>query len=207
MKFYAFPPSPNCRRVAATLAHLGLEAENVLVDLSKGANRTPEYAAINPFRNVPALVDGDFHLSESYAIMQYLCDKVPGNSLFPAEPQARADVNRWMFWAASTLSRPTGDLSYERLVKPRYGFGDPDPKAVEEALERFHRCARILEAHLQGRPFLVGHGVSLADFTVASMLAYADATGLPMAEYPNLQAWLKRMEGIEAWASTAPRIP
>ena len=205
MKFFSYPMSPNCRRVAATLAHLGLEAETVLVDLGKGATRTPEYLAVNPHGRVPALIDGDFHLSESYAIMQYLCSKKPGNTLFPADARSQADINRWMFWAASTFSRPTGDLTYENLVKPMFGMGETDPAAVEKAQEGFRSLARLLDAHLADRKFLVGDGVTLADFTVASMLTYSEPARMPVSEFPNLQAWLARMETVPAWTATAPQ--
>lgn len=205
MKFYTFPMSPNCRRVAAVIAHLGLEVETVFVDLAKGESHRPEYASLVRTERVPALSDGDFHLFESYAIMQYLCGKKPENTLFPQDERTRADINRWMFWAASSLYRPTGTLTYENLVKPMLKGQQPDPKAIEEGLELFHTHMKVLEGHLAGREYLVGDGITLADYTIASMFSFAGPAKMPMETYPHVQAWLARLEADPAWKATAPR--
>ena len=76
MKLYSFTPSPNARKVAAVIAHLGLtDIEHVLVRLQKGEHRKPDYLAINPMGKVPALRDGDMLLWESNSICQYLADR------------------------------------------------------------------------------------------------------------------------------------
>ncbi len=72
MKLYGFPPSPNTWKVLATAHQMGLPLEVEFVDLTKGAQRKPEYLALNPTGRTPTLVDGDFKLGESSAIMQYL---------------------------------------------------------------------------------------------------------------------------------------
>lgn len=205
MKFFSYPASPNCRRVAAVIEKLGLEVETVVVDLAKGESHRPEYAALFATQRVPALSDGDFHLWESYAICQYLCSKKPDNTIFPRDEQVRADINRWMFWAASTFSKPTGTLTYECLVKPMLMGQQPDPKNIEEGLTQFHACAKVLEQHLGSQPYLVGTDVTLADYTVASMLAYAPACRMPLEQYPNLTAWLARLDQDAAWQATAPK--
>lgn len=205
MKFYTFPLSPNCRRVAAVIDHLGLEVETVFVDLSKGESHRPEYAAIAPTEKVPALSDGDFHLFESYAIMQYLCGKKPGNTLLPQDERTRADINRWMFWAASALYRPTGTLTYESLVKPMLLQQQPDPRAIQEGLELFALHMKVLESHLGKHPYLVGDGLTLADYTIASMFTFSGPAQMPMHQYPNVQAWLARMDQDRSWQATAPQ--
>ena len=82
-------------------ALLGIELKLQSVELAKGAQRTPEYLAITPTGKVPVLADGDFVVHESSAIMIYLAETKPGNTLYPAERRARAEVNRWLFWAAN----------------------------------------------------------------------------------------------------------
>ena len=78
MKLYGrFPPSPNTWKVRAVAAHLGIPLEIEFVDLTKGASRTPEYLALNPTGRTPTLVDGDFVLWKSKAIMQYLASQKP----------------------------------------------------------------------------------------------------------------------------------
>ena len=95
MKLYMHSTSPNVRRVRLTAAVLGLQLEEKNVDLAKAEQKEPEFLALNPNGAVPTLVDGDFVLTESRAIMQYLASKKPESGLLPRDEQARADVTRW----------------------------------------------------------------------------------------------------------------
>ena len=88
MKLYAFPPSPNTWKVRAVAAHLGIPLELEIVDLIKGGSHSPDYLAINPTGRTPTLVDGDFKLWESTAIMQYVASQKP-NSLWPNDARTR----------------------------------------------------------------------------------------------------------------------
>jgi glutathione S-transferase len=63
---------------------------------------------------------------------------------------------------------------------------------------------RILDAHLRDRTFLVGNSLSVADFAVASALAYADSAKLPLAEFPAIQRWYARMDDLPAWRDPFP---
>lgn len=207
MKFYTFPPSPNCRKVAAVIDHLGLEGvEEVFVDLTRGESRTPGFLAVNPNGAIPALVDGEFRLWESNAIMQYLCSKRPENPLYPSDPRGQADVNRWLFWLNNHFGIACGKLTYEHLVKPMMGIGEPDPRSVEQGLEGFHRYAAVLDSHLAGRRFLVGDQPTIADFAVASMLTYAGPARIPVEPYGNLREWLARMDEVPAWKRSEPAV-
>src|SRR5579883_2888675 len=100
MRLYHHPYSSNARRAAMAAVALDAPVELVFVNLATREQRKPEYLRMNPAGKVPLLEDGDFYLSESQAIMQYLADKTPGQTLYPAGLCARADVNRWMFWCA-----------------------------------------------------------------------------------------------------------
>jgi len=100
MKLYGFPPSPNTWKVRAVAAHLGIPLELEFVDLTKGQHRTPEYLALNPTGRTPTLVDGDFRLWESNAIMQYLASQKPNSLPPPSRRLAHirppiASTSRW----------------------------------------------------------------------------------------------------------------
>src|SRR5271169_1030692 len=97
MKLYGFPASPNTWKVRALASYLKVPLEFEFVDLTKGGSHTPAYLAINPTGRTPTLVDGDFKLWESNAIMQYLAGKT-ANSLWPNDTQKRADIARWQSW-------------------------------------------------------------------------------------------------------------
>lgn len=207
MKIYCVNGSANVRKVLAVADHLGLDYEPVELSFASGALRTDDYLAINPNAKVPALEDGGFHLWESTAIMQYLADIAPGGgALFPAEPKKRYDVVRWQSWDAAHWSPAIGAVVYERVVKALFGLGEPDDHKIANGLGQLERYAPILDAQLEGRDFVMGEGVTLADFSLASYQGLMEPAGVDLSAYPNITAWLARMNAIPAWAKHAPRL-
>jgi glutathione S-transferase len=206
MRLYFNPLSPNVRRVRLTAAVLGLELEERLLDFSKGEHKNPEYLALNANGAVPTLVDGSFVLTESRAIMQYLASKRPESGLLPKDEAARADVTRWQFWDASHFSPQLGTLAFEKMIKGMIGLGEPDAGKVQEALTNFRRFAAVLDKRLEGKSFVVGDTLTLADLTLASSMMYAAQTEAPIAEFPNLKAWHSRMTALDGWKKSSRRI-
>jgi len=207
MKLYGFPPSPNTWKVRAVAAYLGIPLEIEFVDLLKGASHTPAYLALNPSGRTPTLVDGDFTLWESTAIMQYIASKTP-NALWPNDAQKRADIVRWQSWSlAHWGAEACQPLVFQRLVKKFLNLGPPDQAAVAKATEAFNKEAKMLEAHFAGQPFLVGNTVTLADFSVATGILYAKEAELPLCPYPNLRGWIERVMALPCWRETAPQMP
>lgn len=203
MQLYLNVLSPNVRRVRLTAAVLGLSLEDKPLDLAKGAHRNPEYLALNPNGAVPTLVDGDFVLTESRAIMQYLASKKPEAGLVPRDEAARADVTRWQFWDAAHFSPALGTITFEKVIKPMMG-GEPDAGKIAEAFANFRRYAAVLDKHLDGKSFVVGAALTVADLTLAAPLMYATQAEIPVADYPNLAAWFARITQLDAWKQTAP---
>lgn len=202
MKLYYNPMSPNVRRARLTAAVLGISLDEQLVDFSKGEHKSPAYLALNPNGAVPTLVDDDFVLTESRAIMQYLATQKPDAGLLPQSERARADVTRWQFWDAAHFSPQLGTLAFEKLIKGMMGLGEPDARKVEDALTNFRRFGAVLNQRLQGKSFVVGDRLTLADLTLASSLMYATQTDAPLAEFPNLQAWFTKITALDGWKQT-----
>ena len=187
-----------------TAAVLGLQLEEKNLDLAKGEQKKPEFLALNPNGAVPTLVDGDFVLTESRAIMQYLASKKPESGLLPRDERTRADVTRWQFWDSSHFSPQLGTLTFQRVLKPMIGMGEPDAAKVEEALTNFRRFAAVLNKRLDGKQYVVGDSMTLADLTLASSLMYAKQAEVPLAEFPNIQGWFSRISSMDAWTKTNP---
>ena len=205
MKLYAFPPSPNTWKVRAVAAHLGIALDMEYVDLFKGASHTPAYLAINPTGRTPSLVDGDFKLGESTAIMQYVASQKP-NSLWPNDARTRADIMRWQSWALAHWSKEGCEpLLFQRLVKQLLNLGAADEPVVARGLECFNKEAAVLEAHLAKQSYLVGKELTLADFSVAAPLFYAKEAGMPLAPYGRVQEWFGRVSALPCWRETAPQ--
>ncbi|HET8936608.1 MAG TPA: glutathione S-transferase family protein [Polyangiales bacterium] len=207
MKLYTHPLSSNARRVRLLVHHLGLPVEEEIVDLAKGAQRQPAYLALNPMGKVPTLVDGDLHLTESYAIMIYLCEKSGRRELFPDELASRTEINRWLFWGANEWSPIIARLNFENMLKPMLGLGSPDPARVQEAEGAFKNLATVLDTQLKSRQFAAGNQLSLADFALSASLATAVPAKLPLAGFSNVQAWQGRIEALPAWKATAGAPP
>jgi glutathione S-transferase len=203
LKLYYNPLSPNVRRVRLTAAVLGLSLEEKQLDFSKGEHKSPEFLALNPNGAVPTLVDGDFVLTESRSIMQYLASKKPEAGLLPKDEQGRADVTRWQFWDASHFSPHMGTLGFERVFKGMMGLGEPDQGKIQEALTSFRRFAAVLDKRLEGKNYVVGNQLTIADLTLASSLMYAKQAEAPLAEFPHLQAWFNRICELDGWRKTA----
>jgi glutathione S-transferase len=204
MRLFYFPGSTNSRRAQLAAAHLDVSIELVFVDLAKGAQRKPDFLAMNPNGKVPVLEDNGFLLWESHAIMQYLADKTPGQTVYPCETRARADIDRWLFWNASTFQPAVSILTWETIVKGIKGLGGPDAAAVKRGEELVTESARVLDGHLKGREWLSGGDVTLADLAVATPLAFADQAKLPIFGFSNVQSWFERVRGLAAWKKTEP---
>lgn len=203
MKLYLNALSPNVRRVLLTAAALGVELDRKPVDFAKGEHKSPDFLALNPNGAVPTLVDGDFVLTESRAIMQYLASKKPESGLLPRDEAARADVTRWQFWDAAHFSPSLGTIAFEKLIKPMMGMGDPNAAKIEEALAGFRRFAAVLDNRLARKKFVVGDALTLADLTLASSLMYAKQTEVPIAEFPNVASWFSRITELDAWKNAS----
>jgi glutathione S-transferase len=206
MKLYGFPASPNTWKVRALAAYLKTPLEFELVDLLKGAQQTPAFLAINPTGRTPVLVDGDFKLWESNAILQYLASKNP-TALYPSDAKGRADVCRWQCWElAHWGAQACQPLTFENLVKKFVNLGAPDQAVVAKATEAFTKEAKMLDAHLARHKYLVNDTLTIADFTVAAPLFHAQGAGMPVASYANIGAWFGRVSALPCWSETAPQM-
>ena len=204
MKLHTFVGSPNCHKVEAVIRHLGLEVEIQRHDSRAGDLRKPEFLALNPNGQVPVLEDGGFALSESNAIMQYLADKASDSSLFPRDPQRRADVAHWQFWELAHFNAAFRVLVIETVVKPLFKRGPTNQALVDVALADLVRFTPVLEGHLRGRDFMVGEGITLADYSVIALEAYRPRVPFDWSPYPRINAYFDRMRVVEHWRSTAP---
>ena len=207
MKLYSVVGSPNCRKVHAAINHLGINVEFEYLDFFDGDLKKPHYLAINPNGMVPTLRDGDFDLWESNAIMQYLADKVPGNTLFPKDEKTRADIVRWQCWELAHYNKAFGALAFETVAKPKFMGAAPDPGIVSWAKNELSRYAPVLESHFNSRTHLIDKGVTLADYSLIHVEMFKEAIPFDWSPYPNINKYYERMRAVPHWAKTAPVSP
>jgi glutathione S-transferase len=207
MRLYHHPYSSNARRAVMTALHLGTDVELRFVDLMSGEQRTPDFLRLNPNGQVPVLVDEELVLWESHAIMQYVADRTPGQTLYPPEIRARADVNRWLFWSAYHFTPAVSILSWERVVKPALGAGEADPAAVHRGESLVTQHARLLDRHLEGRTWVAQGQLTLADFALATPLMTMAPAKLPIRDFRHLLDWFERVQELDAWRRTGADNP
>ena len=202
MKLYYHPVSTTCRPIMLLAADSGIDLDYQIVDLFTGEHMRDPYQVINPNRQIPALDDGGFRLTESSAILKYLADKT-GSPLYPKDLQQRARVNERMDWINTQLCR---DFAYG-FIYPQIFPSHRRPSAeVQEATlqwgkERAQGWLKVLNDHILGanNAYLCGDTTTIADYFGASFVALGEATGTDYAAYPNVQRWLGRMKALKSW--------
>ncbi len=210
MRLYHHPYSDNARRAVMTALHLNAPVELVFVDLQKGEQGQPHFLKLNPNHRVPVLEDDSFVLWESHAIMQYLADKTPGQTIYPVEIKARADVNRWLFWCGCHLTPAIGILNREYFIKRMIGLDGPDPAEVKRGEDLVREFGGVLDAHLAGRAWICGSALTLADLAIVTpftgLLATTAPEKLPIGPFANIQRWLARVQALDAWKKTVVAV-
>ena len=207
MKLYYYPLSGNSRRALLVAAHLAVPLERIVVDLPTGEHRAGPHLARNPNGHVPVLDDDGFVLWESRAIMEYLSDKTPGQTLLPMDAQGRADVQRWLFWCAQHMAPANTVLVFENFVKKVSNRGPANPSEIARGEALIAQYAAVLDAHLADKTWVAQDRLTLADFSIAASFALAGPARLPIEPYANLRAWLGRVQELDAWKHTAPALP
>ncbi|MBO9409346.1 glutathione S-transferase [Shimia sp. R9_1] len=187
IKLYRTPKSGHCHRVELMLALLGLPYETIDLDMAAGAHKAPDFLKISPFGLVPAIEDDGYTLADSNAILVYLVKTyAPDSDWLPADPKVAAEVQRWLTIAADNVySGPCA----ARLVTL---FGAP--LNHEAAIAKAHALFKVMEAHLADRNWLAADVITAADVACFSYIAHAPEGGVDLAPYPNLRAWIARVE-------------
>jgi len=188
MKLYGFGPTRSLRAMWG-LKELDADFEFVPVNLAVGEHRRPEFLRLNPAGKVPVLVDGDLVLTESAAIVMYLADKYREKQLLPADLNERAQAYRWTLFAVTELEQPLWRMTRHTFLYPE---AKRLPQDITLAREEFTAMATILDRHMEGREFIVGDGVTIADCVTAYLIDWANEQRL-IDDFPQLRAYLARM--------------
>ncbi len=179
--------SGNCLKVKWVADHLGLDHEWIETDIMKGESRTPDFLAMNPAGQVPAVILPDGRpLAQSNAIMLHLAE---GSDLVPADAYERARMFEWMFWEQYSHE------PYVAVARFQVRYQGRSPDALDAKLvERGYGALQRLEDGLDGRDFLASAGVSLADVALVAYTRWAGEGGFDLSAYPKVQAWIARVE-------------
>jgi glutathione S-transferase len=189
LRLHSFPLSGHAHRARLMLALLGLKAEVIDLDLRGGAQKQPGYLALNAFGQVPVLQDGETVIADSNAILVYLASKYDRSGQWlPADPATAAQVQRWLSVAAGQLLMGPARA---RMVKL---FGSPfDHAACQQVAAQLFV---VMEQHLQDRDWLAAAHATIADIALYSYTAHAPEGDISLEPYPNIRAWIARVEAL-----------
>lgn len=203
MKLYCDPISTTSRPVLMFIAEAGLDVEIVKVDLLAGGHQDPEFLAINPNGIVPLLVDGDFRLGESVAILKYLAIRAHSTA-YPEGLKPQMKVDEALMWFATQFHE------YFCLFTcyPHMGVPHDAPRELAAGLaayglEHSPRWLTVLDRHMLGdQPFVCGDRVTLADYLGLSFVLLGRVADFDFSPYPNIQAWIARMQARASYVPT-----
>lgn len=183
--------SSNVMKLLWLCAEAGLEHERRDAGGAFGVTKEPAYKARNPMSLVPTVEEADgWSLWESNSILRYLAAVEPGAAaLLPAEPRARARVERWMDWQLAHLTPPMTTIFFTYVRTPE---AERDWAATEAARQQSARLWRILDAQLEGREYMEGD-FSLADIALGPFVHRWFALPIERPELPNLRGWYERL--------------
>ena len=190
MLLYSFTITPNNRKVEAFVKHFDLAVDIHHVNFRLRETQSEEFLAISPMGKVPALVDGDFNLWESNAILTYLARVFPETKTLPTDIRGRADVDRWLHWQSCHLMPAMGALKTSE---------DKDLDSVKPLLG-------ILEPQLKDRDFLLGN-LSVVDFAIPAYLMTKIGRQLDYSDAPNVLAWRDRVSQLKGFIETQVKMP
>ncbi|MDE4139103.1 MULTISPECIES: glutathione S-transferase family protein [Rhodobacterales] len=201
IKLHCFGESGNAYKAALALELSGLEWEPVFVDFFAGVNRTPEFREMNVMGEAPVLEDGDMRLTQSGAIQQYITDKT---GKFGGAPEDKYEVLRWVLWDNHKLSSQAGMTRFLMNFLPE----DKRPDQVIGFMQgRLKAAYATLNAHLDGRDWIVGDGITNADLSCCGYLYYPEPFGFDRAEWPHIDAWLTRLSETPGWKPPYDLMP
>ena len=204
MKLYMHPVSMTTRPVRLFIAENNIPMEETFIDLMKGEHYGDAYTAVNPNRMVPMLEDGDFRLTESSAILEYLADKI-GSPAYPKDLKARAKVNEMMDWLNTNFYRDWGyGLAYPQLFPHHKRRSDEaQAGAIEWGANNSKNWLKLLNDHWIGpkNNYLCGNEITIADYFGAGLVTLGEVIGCDFSPYPNVQRWLGNMKKLKSWDS------
>ena len=203
IQLHCFGESGNAYKAALALELSGLDWAPVFVDFFNGATRGADYRRdVNVMGEAPVMVDGDLKLTQSGVIQMYVTEKT-GKFGGSTSEEAR-EVMRWMFWDNHKLSSQAGMTRFLMNFLPE----DKRPADVIGFMQaRLKAAYAVLNAHLQGRDWIVGDGITNADMSCCAYLFYPEPFGFDRKDWPEIDRWLSNIENTPGWKHPYDLMP
>lgn len=193
LKFYYHPLSPISRRVWLLLLEKQIPYQPIEVSLGTGQQFESEFLTINPFHHVPVIVDGDFRVIESVAILDYLELRYPDIALVPKEIQAIAKM------------RMVSAIAINELMPSLLAVINAQQQPLSDAIQtRLATAWQFLDDELQGKTYFGGDRLNIGDIVAGATIVLFHRLGVSLHDYPSLEAWRQHISDRPAWQQTQP---
>lgn len=196
IQLYGHEISGNSYKVRLLLELLKIEYEWVKVDLMKGEHKSPAYLELNPFGQVPLLVDGETKLADAQAILVYLARQYGGDLWLPLEALPLAQVVRWLSTTAGEVRQGPEN------ARLHYLFGATTIN-IERAHQKAEHILTQLDRHLSTHTWLEFERPTIADIAVFPYVALARDGKIELDAYPNVLAWIDRIKQLPSYLPMA----
>jgi glutathione S-transferase len=200
-QLHCFGQSGNAFKAAMMLNLSGADWEPRFVDFFNGEHKTPEYLAINEMAEVPALQHGDFVLTQSGVILDYLAEKT--GKFGARNDEERREILRWLLFDNHKFTSFTATYRFQVAF-----VENPDPGLVAFAKMRMEGAMAVVEKRLADRDFLLGDRLTIADLSLQGYLSYDaefDMAGFP--DHPNMRGWIDRVKAMDGWKPPYEMMP
>jgi glutathione S-transferase len=203
MTLYMHPVSTASRPVRLFIAEKKIPITEKVVDLMTGEHYKDEYTAINPSRMVPTLVDGDFRLTESAAILRFLATEAKAPE-YPTDSKKRAKVDEALDWFNTQFYRDFGyGLLYPQIF-PHHKRPSDDQHAgtINWGKDKSKAWFAVLDKNIIGsNQYVTGDQITIADYFGACICTAGELIGCTFEGFPNVQRWLGNVKKLASWPS------
>lgn len=192
MKLYTHPLSGHAHRASLFLSLIGADVEEIVVDLAAGDHKKPDFLKLNRFGQLPVLVDGDTVIADSNAILVYAARKFGRTDWLPDTAQGAAAVQRWLSVAAGQIAFGPAAARLITVFGAKFN--------ADEVIARAHAVLTQIDAELVGRNWIIGGAQpTIADIALFSYIANAPEGNVDLGGYPQVLAWLRRIEALKGF--------
>jgi glutathione S-transferase len=193
IKLYGYELSGNTYKVRLFLALLTLDYEWIKVDVTKGEQKSPEYLSLNPFGQVPLLIDGETMLADAQAILVYLARQYGGDRWLPLEPLPLAQIVRWLSITAGEIRQGPEHARLYHL------FGTATNINIDRAQQKSEYILTQLNQHLSTHTWLEFERPTIADIAVFPYVALARDGKIDLDVYPQVLTWIERVKQLPGY--------
>ncbi len=203
IQLHCFGESGNAYKAALALELAGLDWQPVFVNFFDGETRSEAYRRdVNEMGEAPVMVSGDLRLTQSGVIQSWIVEET--GKLGGKDADEAREVLRWQFWDNHKLSSMAGMTRFLANFLPE----EKRPQPVIDFLKgRLSSAYEVLDRHLEGRDWIVGRDVTVADLSCCSYLYYPEPFGFDRADWPGIDRWLNNVRSLPGWKHPYDLMP